>query len=104
MQGEMLRIVCCYPQESSDPESEFHFKNLVYTVVSLLLAGTESSSNTLLHGFVLLLKNPDVVGELGIGGQRPERAEGLAAILEGGRVMGEDRSLRSAKIHPWRDW
>ncbi|XP_032697702.1 cytochrome P450 2B11-like isoform X1 [Lontra canadensis] len=48
-------------KESSDPESEFHFKDLVYTVVSLFLAGTESSSNTLLHGFVLLLKNPDVV-------------------------------------------
>lgn len=96
----MLRIVCRYPQERSDPESEFHFHNLVYTVISLFLAGTESSSNTLLHGFVLLLKNPDVVGELGIGGRGPARAEGLAAILEGGRVMGADRPLGSAKIHP----
>ncbi|XP_044932774.1 cytochrome P450 2B11-like isoform X1 [Mustela putorius furo] len=54
-------FLVCMDKESSDPESEFHFKNLVYTVVSLFLAGTESSSNTLLHGFVLLLKNPDVV-------------------------------------------
>ncbi|XP_019659835.1 cytochrome P450 2B4 isoform X1 [Ailuropoda melanoleuca] len=48
-------------KESSDPESEFHYKNLVYTVLSLFFAGTESSSNTLLHGLLLLLKNPDVL-------------------------------------------
>ncbi|XP_045843350.1 cytochrome P450 2B11-like isoform X2 [Meles meles] len=54
-------FLVCMDKERSDPESEFHFHNLVYTVISLFLAGTESSSNTLLHGFVLLLKNPDVV-------------------------------------------
>ncbi|KAB0339603.1 hypothetical protein FD754_023797, partial [Muntiacus muntjak] len=48
-------------KEHSDPESEFHQENLVHTVLSLFFAGTETSSSTLCFGFLLLLKNPDVL-------------------------------------------
>ncbi|XP_025124926.3 cytochrome P450 2B4-like isoform X1 [Bubalus bubalis] len=48
-------------KERLDPESEFHQKNLVHTVLSLFFAGTETSSSTLCFGFLLLLKNPDVL-------------------------------------------
>nr|XP_002722342.1 cytochrome P450 2B4 [Oryctolagus cuniculus] len=42
------------------PQSEFHHKNLVHTVLSLFFAGTESSSTTLRYGLLLFLKHPDV--------------------------------------------
>uniref|UniRef100_A0A4W2HZ60 Cytochrome P450 2B4-like n=1 Tax=Bos indicus x Bos taurus TaxID=30522 RepID=A0A4W2HZ60_BOBOX len=48
-------------KERLDPESEFHQKNLVHTVLSLFFAGTETSSSTLCFGFLLLLKNPGVL-------------------------------------------
>ncbi|XP_070306927.1 cytochrome P450 2B4-like [Odocoileus virginianus] len=48
-------------KERSDPESEFHQENLVHTALSLFFAGTETSSSTLCFGFLLLLKNPDVL-------------------------------------------
>nr|XP_014332143.1 PREDICTED: cytochrome P450 2B4-like [Bos mutus] len=52
-----LRRIC----ERLDPESEFHQKNLVHTVLSLFFAGTETSSSTLCFGFLFLLKNPGVL-------------------------------------------
>uniref|UniRef100_A0A8B9Y9S6 Uncharacterized protein n=1 Tax=Bos mutus grunniens TaxID=30521 RepID=A0A8B9Y9S6_BOSMU len=48
-------------KERLDPESEFHQKNLVHTVLSLFFAGTETSSSTLCFGFLFLLKNPGVL-------------------------------------------
>ncbi|OWK15925.1 hypothetical protein Celaphus_00004374, partial [Cervus elaphus hippelaphus] len=50
-------------KEHSDPESEFRQQNLVHMVFSLFFAGTETSSSTLCFGFLLLLKNPDVLGK-----------------------------------------
>ncbi|EPY77315.1 hypothetical protein CB1_001276010 [Camelus ferus] len=49
-----------------DCGSALHQKNLVDTVLSLFFAGTETSGTTLSFGFLLLLKNPDVLGELGL--------------------------------------
>ncbi|KAM5236364.1 LOW QUALITY PROTEIN: cytochrome P450 2B4-like [Ctenodactylus gundi] len=51
-------------QERSVPESEFHSKNLVHTVLGLFFAGTETSSTTLRYALLLLLKNPDVLEEV----------------------------------------
>lgn len=47
-------------KERSDPQSEFHEKNLIHTVLSLFFAGSESTSTTLRYALLLLLKNPDV--------------------------------------------
>ena len=52
-------------QESSDPESEFHHRNLVDKMLSLFFAGTESTSTTLCYALLLFLKHPDVLGEYG---------------------------------------
>lgn len=51
---------CPTPQEHFLPQSEFHHKNLVHTVLSLFFAGTESSSTTLRYGLLLFLKHPEV--------------------------------------------
>ncbi|XDB60060.1 hypothetical protein AB1E18_013444 [Capra hircus] len=58
--NEGFVIVSSFYSQRSDPESEFHQKNLLNAVLSLLIAGTETSSATLSYGFLLLLKNPDV--------------------------------------------
>lgn len=49
----------------SDPESVFHHKKLIHMEVQLFFAGREASSPTLHYGF-LLLKNPDLLGKLGV--------------------------------------
>uniref|UniRef100_A0A8C4LC41 Cytochrome P450 n=1 Tax=Equus asinus asinus TaxID=83772 RepID=A0A8C4LC41_EQUAS len=48
-------------KECSDPETDFHHKNLIHTVLSLLFAGTETSSSTLRCALLLLFKYPDVL-------------------------------------------
>jgi len=51
-------------QEKLNHYTEFHHWNLMISVLFLFLAGTESTSNTLCYGFLLMLKYPHVAGVL----------------------------------------
>ncbi|XP_034556766.1 cytochrome P450 2F5-like [Notolabrus celidotus] len=52
----LLRLV----QEKHLPTSEFHYENLVSTVLNLYLAGTETTSSTIRYGITVLIKYPKI--------------------------------------------
>ncbi|XP_035239653.1 cytochrome P450 2M1-like [Anguilla anguilla] len=47
-------------EQEHKPDSEFHFDNLVSSIWNLFSAGTETTSSTLRHGLLLMMKYPHV--------------------------------------------
>ncbi|XP_078517164.1 cytochrome P450 2G1-like [Lissotriton helveticus] len=61
-------FVDCYlirkEQEKDNPCSEFSIKNLVPTIMDILLGGLDTVTNTMRHGILYLLKYPEVQGKI----------------------------------------
>ncbi|XP_076837604.1 cytochrome P450 2G1-like [Brachyhypopomus gauderio] len=47
-------------QVKDSPDTEFHYENLVSTVLNLFLAGTETTSTTIRYTLMLLIRHPDI--------------------------------------------
>ncbi|NP_001088532.1 uncharacterized protein LOC495405 [Xenopus laevis] len=51
-------------KEKKNPNSEFTMKNILLTFFSIFLGGTETSTTTLKHGLLLLIKYPEIQAKL----------------------------------------
>ncbi|XP_056393975.1 cytochrome P450 2G1-like isoform X1 [Hyla sarda] len=51
-------------EEKDNPESEFNMRNLILTLNNLFFAGGETVATTLKHGFLVLLRYPDIQAKL----------------------------------------
>ncbi|XP_047018768.2 cytochrome P450 2C14-like [Ictalurus punctatus] len=47
-------------QEKDNPSTEFHYENLIASVLNIFLAGTESTSTTIRYAIMLLIKHPEI--------------------------------------------
>ncbi len=51
-------------QEKDKPNTEYHFDNLVSVVWNMFSAGTETTSSTVRQALLLMMKHPDIQGEI----------------------------------------
>uniref|UniRef100_A0A803KD05 Uncharacterized protein n=1 Tax=Xenopus tropicalis TaxID=8364 RepID=A0A803KD05_XENTR len=51
-------------QEKKNPNSEFTMRNILMTFFSIFIGGTETSTTTLKHGLLLLIKYPEIQAKL----------------------------------------
>ncbi|XP_056127104.1 cytochrome P450 2M1-like [Rhinichthys klamathensis goyatoka] len=77
-------------EEKDKPDTEYHFDNLVSSAWNLFSAGTETTSSTLRHSLLLMMKHPDVQ-------ERVQR--------EINEVVGQDRwpSIEDRRRLPYTD-
>lgn len=66
-------FICCtlfplFSQEKDNPKTEFHYENLISTVLNLFLAGTETTSSTIRFALSVLIKYPNIQGKSPNGG------------------------------------
>ncbi|TFJ96339.1 l-threonine 3-dehydrogenase [Platysternon megacephalum] len=78
-------------QENQDPLSYFQTETLVMTTHNLFFAGTETVSTTLRYGFLLLMKYPEIQGELRGPGELRSGSK-LLSIFYIDQVIGRHRS------------
>ncbi|XP_043854298.1 cytochrome P450 2K1-like [Dromiciops gliroides] len=79
-----------WQQETQNPKTEFHEKNLLFTTLDLFSAGTETTSTTLCWGILLMMKYPEV--------QRKVQAE-INKVIS----LSRDPQVQDRKNMPYTD-
>ncbi|XP_074133671.1 cytochrome P450 2F2-like isoform X3 [Sminthopsis crassicaudata] len=108
--GEPRDFVDCFldqiEKEKQDPWSHYYMDSLVMTTHNLFFGGTETTSNTLRYGLLILLKYPEVTSGYPSSPGSPRGIRGLSLNLpfpsaspekvqeEIDRVVGRDRAPR----------
>ncbi|XP_068941453.1 cytochrome P450 2K1-like [Petaurus breviceps papuanus] len=77
-------------QETQNPKTEFHKKNLLFATLDIFSAGTETTSTTLCWGLLLMMKYPEV--------QRRVQAE-IDKVIS----LGQDPQAQDRKNMPYTE-
>lgn len=57
---DLPQAILFFRQEKDNPNTEFHYENLIASVLNLFLAGTETTSTTIRYALMLLIKHPEI--------------------------------------------